>query len=256
MNSSHYIDEFSNDRDDCIEVDHKRSTDERDGVCQKFKLPFGFGSDISVSNCTCSHNKSVEDEIIFCQGTFRIPHCVHFVSQEDQPQEEVLSQGISEEVEEHFHDSSERVARCTEEVIEGFSHSIEDVDYFEEEESAEEAVLVRDEGVGKEEGDGDLKKIEFVVFGNEDGNDGEAKLEGDGLEAEDGAGRAELNADACDQGCMCQFDNGSQDGKHDMFVGYVYYDKICLELISVIFLLLVNLNRKEGYFFFFLAYEL
>ena len=34
-----------------------------------------------------------------------------------------------------------------------------------------------------------------------------------------------------------------------MFVGYVYYDKICLELISVFFLLLVNLDGKEGFFF-------
>lgn len=214
MNSRHYIDEFSNNGDDCVEVDHKRSTDERDGVGQKFKLPFGFWSYISVSDCACSHNKSVEDKIIFCQGTFGISHCVHLVGQEDQPQEEVLCQGIPEEVEEHFQDSCERVARCTEEVIEGFSHCVEDVDYFEEEESAEEAVLVGDEGVGEEEGDGNLKKIEFVVFGDEDGDKGEAKFEGDGLEAEDGVGGAELDADACDQGCMCQFDNGSQDGKH------------------------------------------
>ena len=214
LNSSHYVDKFCNDRDDCVEVDHKGSTDEWDGVCQKLELPFGFGSDISVSDCACSHNESVEDQIIFSQRTFRISHRVHLIGQEDQPKEEVFSEGNSEEVEEHFEDSSERIAWCAEEVIEGLSHGVEDVDDLEEEESAEEAVLVGDEGVGEEEGDGNLKKIEFVVFGDEDGDNGETKFEGDGLEAEDGVGGAELDADACDQCCMCQFDNGSQDGKH------------------------------------------
>ena len=81
------INKLSKNRNCSIEVDDEWCTNEWNWVCEELNLPFCFGSYISISNCACSHNQSVENKVIFSKRTLWITYCPNFVSKKNETQE-------------------------------------------------------------------------------------------------------------------------------------------------------------------------
>lgn len=79
--ASEEVSQFSEDGDDCIEVEHEGCTDERNGEGKELDLEASLRCDITITDCSSSHDQFIQNDVILWQSTLFISKSAHFVSQ-------------------------------------------------------------------------------------------------------------------------------------------------------------------------------
>lgn len=112
-----------------------------------------FWGDVSIAYRCGSYYQFIEDDIVLRNCTLGIIQCPQFISEHYKSQEQVLNNRVSYQTNQYFEQLSNIISCRTEQILNYFSQSIGYINYFEEEQANQKAIVIRDETIGQEEWD-------------------------------------------------------------------------------------------------------